>query len=707
VNEPTTRPLALSNTGGIRSMTGNAWFAAGFALLVYTVIQVLPISSVAQARMSALAGPVVLALSLWACVRTARVSTGKNMRLWRVLSISVLMLLTGMIARAWYVFGTGSFGPAGSMEDLGFGLGILTMVPVVLLMTDSFDAQPMRKTRNVLDFASAVAALFIAVFIGISIPLRTYRPEQSPLANVAFIAFPVLIGSTVAYLVTFKRGHWRSFEAILLGALTLGAIGVVSFVVGIGLGWTSPQHPLSVIAGGFLVASFSLFGVAAVHYTAQPARNNREATVSPEQPHWPATITQIGTLVALPVLMVYSTGLRGGTSRVILTAAVSVGVALVIARNLLATHESRRLAAEAIIDPLTGLFNRRHFQDRVVEEVRLALASSNQLVLYVAEIEDLDHFVSEYGYGSGDRRIRGFATDLLRIAPSADLVFRTGRGSFARLMPSANVDEARIECDRLAEEFAKVVEANRPRLVFSAGIASIPEHTANPAELVRLAEGALYWAHVHQPGHVVIYDSGIVEALDSRQHVERLKEQTHSRLVETLAAAVDARDPYTQDHSANVSRLCIRVATALGLDDVHTELLGAAGQLHDIGKLGVPDAVLRKPGSLTDGEYALIKEHPALGVRILAASARPEMLPWILQHHERLDGTGYPSGLGAESIVLEARILSVCDAYDAITTDRPYRSGAPADSAIEELRRHTGTQFDSEIVEILASVVQS
>jgi hypothetical protein len=325
--------------------------------------------------------------------------------------------------------------------------------------------------------------------------------------------------------------------------------------------------------------------------------------------------------------------------------------------------------------------------------------------LYLVKLDGIDEFVAERGYAVAERRIEWFADTLRALAFDDSLVFRLGRISFARIAPASSVEAVSAECEQLGREATAPADGSGAPLAFWVGMAGVPEHALDSRDLFRLAEGALYWAETSGAGTVVVYDADTVQALDPRQHLNMLEEDTHSRLVETLAAAVDARDPYTQDHSVNVARLAVLVAKRMGMSEERVALLGAAAQLHDVGKIGVPDSVLRKPSRLTDKEYALIQEHPALGVRILAASARKEMLPWIHQHHEWLDGRGYPQGLSGDDICLEARILSACDAYDAITTDRPYRSGAPVDKAIAELRRHAGTQFDSAVVEHLVSAL--
>ena len=392
-------------------------------------------------------------------------------------------------------------------------------------------------------------------------------------------------------------------------------------------------------------------------------------------------------------------------NRSVLISATALLAALVVARGVLAMLENQQISEQSLTDPLTGLFNDRYFRDRLRVEVERAVADGNSLALCVLDFDRFNAFSREYGFVIADRRIKWFAGVLLDSTADPDLVFRIGEDDFARIMPMASADDALEELRRLAALSLEPPDALGSRLTFSAGIALIPLHTTDPNELVRLAHGALYWAKTRGSGSIVTYDAVEVEALDSREHILKLEEQTHTRLVESFAAAVDARDPYTKDHSLNVATLAEKLARALQLDDERCELIEAAALLHDVGKIGVPDAILRKPDKLDPAEYDIVKQHPDLAVQILAASARPEMLLWIHQHHERPDGLGYPKGLTADEITLEAKILAVCDAYDAITTERPYRSAASASEACAELRRHAGSQFDPHLVDLLCGML--
>jgi HD-GYP domain-containing protein (c-di-GMP phosphodiesterase class II) len=173
-----------------------------------------------------------------------------------------------------------------------------------------------------------------------------------------------------------------------------------------------------------------------------------------------------------------------------------------------------------------------------------------------------------------------------------------------------------------------------------------------------------------------------------------------------LAEALDMRDPSTARHSRTVGSYASQTARALGLESDRVDRIQAAGVLHDLGKLGIADAILHKPGPLSEDEWREMRRHPDVGARILEHAGMHDIARWVAQHHERLDGRGYPLGLSSEEICLEARILSVADAYEAMTVNRPYREGMSAVEARAELVRCAGTQFDSQVVEAFLSTLQ-
>ena len=210
----------------------------------------------------------------------------------------------------------------------------------------------------------------------------------------------------------------------------------------------------------------------------------------------------------------------------------------------------------------------------------------------------------------------------------------------------------------------------------------------------------------------------VVRALEKRalvlqnrfyqQHLERQVREQAQRIqelflqgIQMLARALEAKDAYTRGHSIRVSRYAVATAANLGFDGPGLDGIRLGGELHDIGKIGTREAVLHKPGSLTADEFRQIAEHPALGERMLSPLAHesPDVLRIVRSHHERLDGRGFPDGLRGENIPIEARIVAVADAFDAMTTRRPYRDARPAEAALCELQRVAGTQLDPQAVD--------
>jgi putative nucleotidyltransferase with HDIG domain len=194
-------------------------------------------------------------------------------------------------------------------------------------------------------------------------------------------------------------------------------------------------------------------------------------------------------------------------------------------------------------------------------------------------------------------------------------------------------------------------------------------------------------------------------AVDNAEMYTRL-EETFWSTIRSLAEAIDAKDSYTRGHSDRVAEYAEALTRKLDLGDEMLNAVRCAGYLHDIGKIGIPDAILLKPGKLTDDEYRQIMNHPKLSHKIIEPVEFPyEVKPFVRHHHERIDGSGYPDGLVGEDIPLGARIIGIADAYEAMTSDRPYRKALSIDSALEELRRCSGTQFDSGLVAAFLEVI--
>ena len=340
----------------------------------------------------------------------------------------------------------------------------------------------------------------------------------------------------------------------------------------------------------------------------------------------------------------------------------------------------------ALTDPLTGLGNHRHFYEQLEREA-LAADNAKPLSICLLDVDDFKQINDLYGHPVGDQALVRIA-DRLRQDGEA---FRIGGDEFALLLPGKTAREAM----EIAEGVIGRVSGTAQ---LSAGVVTYPDHGVERSELVRVADSALYLAKEHGKNRVRVYRPDLLELAELRRLAEGPDRAARLRAAASLAHAVDARDAYTGSHSYMVGELSARVAKRMGLETEQVELARLAGSLHDLGKLAIPEEILRKPGPLNEAERLVLERHPQIGFRMLDSLGVEPVASWVLHHHERWDGDGYPDRLGGEAIPLGSRILFVADAYDAMTTDRVYRSKLSHDRAIAELERCAGTQFDPDIV---------
>jgi diguanylate cyclase (GGDEF)-like protein len=348
-------------------------------------------------------------------------------------------------------------------------------------------------------------------------------------------------------------------------------------------------------------------------------------------------------------------------------------------------RELARLSQAALTDPLTGLRNHRAFQEDLARELQRVGRSGVPLSLVLLDLDGLKAINDAHGHQAGDERLQGLARALDACRRATDVAYRIGGDEFAVILPGSRALGALEFAQRLRAEAA-----------VTAGITEAAELRGRD-DVIREADLALIGAkRIGQ--HAAIYGPDMRLAADRGASEDEHHERT---LASALALAVDAKDSYTRSHCQTVSQLCAVIAAELGLDADRVARIRLAGLLHDVGKIGVPDAILNKPAALTDDEFALMKRHSLLGGDIVAAAEMHDEARWVRHHHERFDGTGYPAGLEGEEIPIESRIILAADAFEAMTSDRPYRKAPGQAFAVEELTRHAGTQFDPDVVAAL------
>ena len=382
-----------------------------------------------------------------------------------------------------------------------------------------------------------------------------------------------------------------------------------------------------------------------------------------------------------------------------------VAVIVQTLRNRLAQVVDR-LADAARTDPLTGLQNRRGFEETFSVEVERARRHDRVLTVMVG---DLDHFKrvnDRLGHPAGDSALMRAGELLDSSHRRTDTVARTGGEEFAVVLPETSETEGYLMAEKLRTAIEDAFRNDTVPLTVSFGLASFPAHGTTSESLLAAADRALYAAKELGRNRTVIYSQEIASiGQGSGAGNAGASRETHLTTMLALAEALDLRDAGTADHAKSVARYCALIANTLGFGLAHTRRVEIAGHLHDIGKIGIRDSILAKSGPLDESEWEEMRRHPEIGADILGSGYFDDVRAWILAHHERPDGHGYPYGLERGEIPLEARILAVADAYEAMTADRVYRPAMGAEAARAELLNGAGSQFDPRIVDVFLAAL--
>ncbi|HEX6583167.1 MAG TPA: diguanylate cyclase [Thermoleophilaceae bacterium] len=386
-----------------------------------------------------------------------------------------------------------------------------------------------------------------------------------------------------------------------------------------------------------------------------------------------------------------------------LTLAPLLPYACALALAGLAVHQRRRITTlragisdAARTDPLTGLLNRRALEELLDVELERATRAGRPLSVIVGDIDSFAAVNERQGHAAGDSALQRVAADCLKWKRRIDQAARIGGEEFALLLPETDERGAFIVAERLRRATHRTFAEATVPLTISFGVASSPAHGSDPVGLLRAADRAVAAAKDRGSDRTVIYSDEVARTL--AQSGGKVDSQLQLATVIALAEALDIRDTGTGQHSHTVGRYAELMARELGFEEERVERVCLAGVLHDIGKIGISDIVLSKPGPLDADEWQQMYTHPEIGARLLARPEFDDLRAWILAHHERPDGIGYPYALSGDDIPVEARILAVADAYEAMTADRVYRSALGAEGARAELEAGAGTQFDAEIV---------
>lgn len=374
---------------------------------------------------------------------------------------------------------------------------------------------------------------------------------------------------------------------------------------------------------------------------------------------------------------------------------------------------------EARIDNLTDVYNYRFFVERVRKEYESG--KNESLGLLFIDLDDFKLYNQLYGSAEGDKILHQVAGIIKQCVGSSGTVFRSNGKVFAVLLP--NVDGRQAEMlareirGRLDTYNSSPERKNFKPLTFSCGICVSPYSASSVQELIDHADLAVYNAKKAGKDRIIlfkgpspIYFKVSDRALSIVESASNLSEayQANMTTISALTSAIDSKDHYTYQHSRNVAMYSAILATAAGLNEDQVKMIYEAGLLHDIGKISIPENILSKNGELTNQEFSNMKEHVNNSIDMIRhLPSMDYVIPAAVGHHERWDGQGYPRGIAGENIPITARCLAIADAFDAMTTDRPYRKGMSIDYAAEEIEKGAGTQFDPELAEIFVRLIKS
>jgi len=390
-------------------------------------------------------------------------------------------------------------------------------------------------------------------------------------------------------------------------------------------------------------------------------------------------------------------------------------------------------------DTLTSLYNHRGFQEILTTELQRAKDNKTHLSIIMMDVNNISKINRELGHAKGDEVIRLLADKVKQNIRNNDKAGRYGGDEIAIILPDTNTADAKYLAEYITYTLSCCFVDDVGPVKVSVGISTYPDCTENQEKLLVLAEQAMYISQAkgYKEGMSAIISSSdynfwsddslnsFAEVLAKRHaqmginfeeelvhkfNNEQISSHNHlMEMVTSLAGAIDAKDPYTKGHSTSVSRYSEALARAINLPEDEVQRIKLGALLHDVGKIGIPENVLKKPSHLSDDEWQIMKQHPVIGAEkvIEPNEALRDLAPMVRYHHEHYDGSGYPEKLKGEEIPLSARIVAVADAYHALISDRPYRKGLGIEKACEILKMGAGSQWDSDLVRQFITIAPS
>ena len=576
----------------------------------------------------------------------------------------------GMALSTWtageVLFGLGHSGTAFSTPNV-LSLGFYPLACVALGLLLRAQLKTFFTTLWLDGLAGALSAsALVAAFVFPPVLANTQGSTLDILGSISYPLADLLIVAFVLFALAMTG--WRPSAALGGAAAAFVAIAITdAFSLWSAATSNAPRNELDWLWPAAALA------LAEVGWRAAPVQARVSGT-SLRLLMFPVVVslTALGLLLSGLLQELHMAGYELATSSLFL---IVVRLALTVLENLQIADASKR---EALTDALTGLGNRR----RLMVDVETALERETPTVLVLYDLDGFKGYNDTFGHPAGDALLTRLGRALAEAVEGCGTAYRPGGDEFCTLLSS---EDGELD-ERLADTIEALSERGRGFAVTpSYGSVVIPDEARDVTLALQLADKRLY-----------------------EQKGDRRKSRDGAQVRDVLMQALRERRPDLDEHIGGVASLAHAVARRFSLTTEQVDEVTKAAELHDIGKMAVPDAILEKPASLDDRERAMIKQHTVVGERILAVAPALRKIGKLVRYsHERWDGTGYPDRLRGEEIPLGARIIAVCDAFDAMTTDRPYQPAVPLEEALNELRRCAGTQFDPDVVTVFCEEAES
>lgn len=390
-------------------------------------------------------------------------------------------------------------------------------------------------------------------------------------------------------------------------------------------------------------------------------------------------------------------------------------------------------------DNLTLLYNHRGFQEILTNELSRAKTNKQQMSIIMMDINNITKINREFGHAKGDEVIKLVAEKVRHNIRENDIAGRYGGDEIAIVLPNTSSSQAKYIAEYLTYTLSCCFIDDIGPIKVSVGISTYPDCSEDKEKLLILSEQAMYISQAkgYKDGMSAIISSSdfnfwdaaalksyaevvakrhaqlginFEDELIAQFNTDHNKSETKIwEIATSLAGAIDAKDPYTKGHSTSVSKYSEALARAINLPEKEVERITLGALLHDVGKIGIPESILKKEGPLSDDEWDIMKQHPVIGTeKVLQPNpSLRDLIPIVKYHHERIDGKGYPEGLSNDEIPLAAKIVAIADTYHALTSDRPYRKGMDIEKAIHILEDGAGKQWDKNLVRTFIQIAPS